>query len=199
MLSDNGYDGGKEVKFMKKIEKKAVNAYINKRDKVSIPELQIEFGLSYGEAQRLKDYLIKDGDIGGEPEGVYYPVFSRAITERTLTKDEARKLIVHITPSWIDILERLMGKKNLSFVDFNIFIGATQNTKIAIKQLIEKKIIIEMNESYRLLIDRQSARALMTLCEEALRNDWTRVILNKSEEEKREELLSELFDGDDVD
>lgn len=108
--------------------------FLNERDMVSMPHLQLNYSLSYKETRELVEHLIKQNYIFAEPIGLCYRVNSVMLSAQELSYEEIVYIGAALRGSDIDALKK-----------FKNALVATDHTRNVYSTLIKEGVIVEDN------------------------------------------------------
>lgn len=72
---------------------------LKNKTRISVPELQLELGLTYGEAKRHMEVYVRHGLISSQVEGIYSAVNALSFSKRELDESEC-EMYAEILEEW---------------------------------------------------------------------------------------------------
>lgn len=182
--------------MMKTVDLLQLQAAIQPRDTVCIPELQKEYGLTYGEAVRLVGKMQRLGWLSAEAAGVDYTVMKAHLRLRRLRHSEAFALYEALTGDCIHVLLYLCEHRGAVFEELKDELSGGEDTQKAIGVLLSHRLIYEHEGCYHLCIRNKVVEALQTISRSRSRFRRIKRSEEASEREQIQKLFDELLDGD---
>ena len=166
---------------------------LRKRDAVSVPWLQKEYGLTYAQARPLVSELVSMLILEGESDGLEFSVIHRNLVFRRLERNEFDPLYNAFVASDIRLLEAIVKNKKSTFEELakrdRTKTMLSKSTSEKLQMFLEYRLISEINGYY---VPRISEFTVEVLCEIFLRKANTK---QTAEEKKYVAMLFErLFD-----
>ncbi len=166
---------------------------LRKRDSVSVPWLQMEYGLTYAQARPLVSELVSMLILESEPDGLEFSVIHRNLLFRRLERNEFDPLYNDFAASDIRLLEAIVKNKKSTFDELAKMDRAktvlSKSTAEKLQVFLEHKLVSEINGYY---VPRISEFTVTVLGEIFLR----KANMKQTAEEKRHAamLFERLFD-----
>ncbi len=176
-----------------------VNAYliqekIKHKRYVSVPWIQQEYGVNYGEAKEFLTRLKNRGWIAPVTTGIRYPVNRRRLFLRKLDHDEIDGLIEDINMDCVAALKCMQKADGCGALRMEIAdaIRDEDDTNEVIEILNRHRLVHQEAEMFFLRVSKKTVEVLETVVRRKRRNAASRRLLEEDEED--EDLYKELFD-----
>lgn len=128
---------------MSKINAFVIQERLRKTDYVTVPQIQKEYGLDYGDAKHFLDILIKRKWAEAEPKGMRHAVIHKNLHLRKLEREEVEGIIEDISYDGVALLR-------IEKEDFN-GINSFNEKKLIAYDDDETKEAIEFLDKHRLI------------------------------------------------
>lgn len=130
------------------MEEKTIRLYLKEKTHISIPELQNDLDVGYGEAKEVAQYLVHKRWAEEKPQGIAYRLNYRTLTPRTLSVREHWELTQSLTDQELAVLVRLSDEEKTpeELKDFSQELG----------HLEERELIHRFREFYFLSLEEGS-------------------------------------------
>ncbi len=146
----------------KKMNIMEIQAYLNEKGRISIPDLQYMYGLSYSEAGICIDLLIEKQFISAPAVGIYYPARHENLILRYVDVSEADQLYTQMKFSDIRLLQLL---SNTDPQPFDAFLKEKDDDEDdesiaqAVARLLSLGLVAEASDGYRLRVNQTTLNA----------------------------------------
>lgn len=159
---------------------------------VSVPWIQREFGLTYGQAREFLAQLQLRGWAGKTVQGNRYPVYRENLRLRFLERGEVDGLIVDINHDCGCILRFLKEGKNATFDELNELINDEEDTTEAIKILEKHRLVYLIDDVYFSCVSDKTADVMMAMARTKNRYHSLESMLEDADKMKK---MREFFDA----
>lgn len=132
------------------------------RKTVSVPALQQQFDISYGDAHDLMDQLLRRGWVTRPERGVEYPVCRKKVRFRRMTDEEIDSAAKEVSGDCVNALRCLMRTGFSDFALMEKSVHGDDDTRQAIRELTKLGLIAKGCDEYYLLPDRGTVGRIIT-------------------------------------
>ena len=181
--------------------------YLKRKGHISVPMLQMEFGLEYAKARRFMEYIIEVGWAENKPAGLNYKVIYKHLEDKVLGKSELKRLYKILTPDCYLLISYLSSHDWGNYSDLLDVVRDEKDTDSAIEILLREKLIRGKKDRYTLIISKKTADKLNSIFALTPRGHMREIEGNSGMEieKKINKLLGDIdissddyFDDDDI-
>ena len=160
---------------------------------VTIPQLQLTYGMSYGEAKEFVEQLQKRGWVSSETKDIRYTVYPKRLCLRRIRRDEVDGLYEDLTNDCILALTQMqkLEGEGAAFRDLERAVHGDDDTNAAIRILLKHKLIYQCEELYFLTVSRKTVDVLWSVDMEKRKTALRRKMSDSTDHDRE---IKKLFD-----
>ncbi|MBE6974072.1 MAG: hypothetical protein E7436_01080 [Ruminococcaceae bacterium] len=149
-----------------RINMERMRSLLRGRQQVSVPQLQQELAIGYGQSRLLVAELVSCGWLEEVPAGVDFAVRQEFLEPRLLSRPEMEQLYPQMTADMVRAMERIMLRPGADVLWIEQGVHGMEDTVEAINALLERDVITRCGGRHCLRITNAAAALLMRLLED---------------------------------
>ncbi len=129
---------------------------------VTVPWIQMKYGLDYTEAKAFLQHLIRRGWVEPNADGIQYPILHDNLCLRRLTRDEVDPLIANVTSDCVSALHRIQKNMGMgaSYSELSSAVRGDDDITEAVKILTDHKLIYLWDNLYFTMVSKETVSVL---------------------------------------
>lgn len=180
---------------MEKCNALQIQEALKKQTYVTVPWLQLEYGLSYLEAKDFLQQLILRGWVAPQAEGLRYDVHHGHLCLRKIRRDEVDGLYADMTSDCVTVLNHLEKQGSADFEELEEKVQGDDDTREALQVLMDHRLIYQVEAMYYLAISKRAVNVIWTVDTEKRRTVMRRKMMDPDEIERDiKKLYNALFE-----
>ena len=178
---------------MNDMELLAIQNRLRQEDSICIPQLQLDYGLTYRQAKLLLQGWIRLGWLSREVNGNLYAVQKENLRLRRIRREENEEIIEGMNEDTSNALGCIRdgGLSGATFDDISEEVRGDDDTEKALDFLLKQDLIYCYDEKYFLCVSARAVQILQEIASAKRMSDMTRRFSSRSDNPKS---LQDIFD-----
>jgi hypothetical protein len=136
------------------------------RRQVSVPQLQQELSVSYGQSRALVTELVRWGWLEEQPVGIAYMVREENMEPRLLSRAEMESIYPKMSSDMVRALGQILNRPGADAEFVEKGVHGMGDTEEALESLLDAEIIQQYGRGYYLRITTAAAELLLRILED---------------------------------